>query len=110
MEVLHKYGSEAQKKQWLEPLLAGDIRSCFGMTEPQNPGSNPVWMDTVAVKVGDNFVINGNKWFTSSADGASICVVMAVTDPDAENKSGAISLSLINVSIKLHDCIISSAI
>ena len=65
------------------------------MTEPQNPGSNPIWMDTVAIKDGNDYVINGNKWFTSSADGASICVVMAVTDPDAKNKYSKASMFVV---------------
>ncbi len=84
MEILHKYGTDAQKKEYLEPLVRGDIRSCFSMTEPEKPGSNPTWMDTAAVKDGDDYVINGQKWFTSSADGARFAIVMAVTNPDAE--------------------------
>jgi len=64
-------------------LIAGDIRSCFSMTEPENPGSNPTIMDTTAVQNGDEWVINGHKWFTSSADGAAFAIVMAVTHPDA---------------------------
>ena len=53
------------------------------MTEPERPGSNPVWMDTTAVKQGGEWVINGRKWFTSSYDGAAFAIVMAVTDPEA---------------------------
>jgi alkylation response protein AidB-like acyl-CoA dehydrogenase len=64
-------------------LVEGEIRSCFSMTEPEMPGSNPVMMATTAVADGDDYVINGQKWFTSSADGADFAVVMAVTDPDA---------------------------
>ena len=71
------------KKTYLEPLLKGDIRSCFAMTEPEHAGSNPTWMSTTAVKEGDDYVINGHKWFTSSADGATFAVTMAVTNPDA---------------------------
>ena len=84
MEILHKYGTEAQKKEYLDPLVRGEIRSCFSMTEPEKPGSNPTWMDTTAVKDGDDYVINGQKWFTSSADGAKFAIVMAVTNPEAE--------------------------
>ena len=84
MEILHKYGTDAQKKEYLEPLVRGDIRSCFSMTEPEKPGSNPTWMDTAAVKNGEDYVINGQKWFTSSADGARFAIVMAVTNPEAE--------------------------
>jgi alkylation response protein AidB-like acyl-CoA dehydrogenase len=84
MEILLEFGTPTQQLQWLTPLLAGDVRSCFSMTEPERPGSNPVWMETRAVRDGDDYVINGHKWFTSSADGASFAVVMVVTDPDAE--------------------------
>ena len=83
MEILIKFGTEEQKERWLKPLVAGKIRSCFSMTEPDFPGSNPVWMGTTAVREGDEYVINGRKWFTSSADGAKFAVVMAVTDPSA---------------------------
>ncbi len=84
MEILHDFGTPEQKETWLKPLVAGKIRSCFSMTEPGYPGSNPVWMATTAVLDGDSYVISGRKWFTSSADGASIAVVMVVTDPAAD--------------------------
>ncbi|MCB9715343.1 MAG: acyl-CoA dehydrogenase family protein [Myxococcales bacterium] len=83
MELLLEFGTEAQRERWLRPLLAGEIRSCFGMTEPEHAGSNPVWLGTRAVRDGDHWVIDGHKWFTSSADGAALCIVMAVTEPDA---------------------------
>ncbi len=83
MELLHAHGTHAQRERWLRPLVDGDVRSCFSMTEPEYPGSNPVWMGTCAVRDGDEYVITGHKWFTSSADGAAFAVVMAVTDPDA---------------------------
>lgn len=83
MELLHMHGSADQQARWLMPLAFGDIRSCFAMTEPEHAGSNPVWMDTHAVKDGDDYVIHGHKWFTSSADGAAFTIVMAVTNPDA---------------------------
>lgn len=83
MELLHMHGSADQQARWLMPLAFGDIRSCFAMTEPEHAGSNPVWMDTHAVKDGDDYVIHGHKWFTSSADGATFTIVMAVTNPDA---------------------------
>lgn len=83
MEILIEFGTPAQQEQWLEPLTRGEIRSCFSMTEPGRAGSNPVHMDTLAVRDGDEYVINGHKWFTSSADGASFAVVMAVTSPNA---------------------------
>jgi len=83
MELLELAGTAEQKKQWLEPLAAGSIRSCFSMTEPERPGSNPTWMETRAVLRDGSWTIDGHKWFTSSADGARFAVVMAVTDPDA---------------------------
>lgn len=85
MEILAEFGTAEQKESYLAPLVAGSIRSCFSMTEPQNAGSNPVFLDTLAVRDGDHYVINGHKWFTSSADGAAFAIVMAVTDPGAEN-------------------------
>lgn len=83
MELLEHFGSNALKDSYLQPLMAGKIRSCFGMTEPQLAGSNPVNLDTRAVKDGDDYLINGRKWFTTGADGAAFCIVMAVTNPDA---------------------------
>ncbi|WP_026998670.1 acyl-CoA dehydrogenase family protein [Eisenibacter elegans] len=82
-ELMHEFGTPAQKEQFMKPLSEGKIRSCFSMTEPEFAGSNPVWMGTTAVKEGDTYVINGHKWFTSSADGASFAIVMAVTNPEA---------------------------
>ncbi len=82
-ELLHAHGTEAQRSQWFIPLARGEIRSCFAMTEPEFAGSNPVWMDTQAVRDGDDYVITGHKWFTSSAEGAAFAIVMAVTDPMA---------------------------
>lgn len=82
MEILIEHGTAAQKEAFLAPLLRGEIRSCFSMTEPENPGSNPTMMSTTAVKEGADYVINGHKWFTSSADGATFAVVMAVTNPE----------------------------
>ena len=84
MEVLLEFGSIAQRGEWLNPLLQGKIRSCFSMTEVDRPGSNPVWMETKAIRDGDDYVIDGLKWFTSSADGAAFAIVMAITNPDAE--------------------------
>ena len=82
-ELLLAHGSAEQRRRWLDPLARGDIRSCFAMTEPEFAGSNPVWMATSARRDGDAYVIDGHKWFTSSADGAAFTIVMAVTAPDA---------------------------
>jgi len=83
-ELLYAHGSVSQKATWLEPLARGEIRSCFAMTEPEFAGSNPVWMATTARREGDEYVIDGHKWFTSSADGAAFTIVMAVTAPSAK--------------------------
>lgn len=83
IEILHKYGTDEQKDMYLKPLVDGKIRSCFSMTEVDMPGSNPAMMATTAVKDGDDYVINGHKWYTTSADGAKFAIVMAITDPDA---------------------------
>jgi acyl-CoA dehydrogenase len=84
MEVLMEFGTDAQKERWLGPLVRGECRSCFAMTEPEFAGSNPIWMATMAVRDGDHFVLDGHKWFTSAADGARFAIVMAVTNPDAQ--------------------------
>ena len=85
-EILIAHGTSEQKERYLLPLVRGEVRSCFSMTEPEHPGSNPTWMSTTAIKEGSDYVVNGHKWFTSSAEGASFAIVMAVTDPDAPNK------------------------
>jgi len=84
MEILMHYGTDMQKEVFLKPLTQGKIRSCFAMTEPEHAGSNPTWMSTTAVKDGDDYIINGHKWFTTGADGSSFAIVMALTDPGNE--------------------------
>lgn len=81
-EILAMYGTEVQKKRYLQPLLDGDIVSAFSMTEPQG-GSDPSVFMTTAVRDGDEWVINGEKWFSSNACWASFLIVMAVTRPEA---------------------------
>jgi acyl-CoA dehydrogenase len=83
MEILAEHGSDEQMERWLEPLLEGRIRSCFSMTEPEVSGSDPTTLQTSAVLDGDEWVINGHKWFTSGAVGADLAIAMVVTDPDA---------------------------
>ena len=85
MEVLERYGSEEHKKQWLEPLLAGEIRSAFAMTEPSVASSDATNISTRAVLDGDEWVISGEKFYISGAGDArcKIMIVMVVTDPDA---------------------------
>ena len=84
MELMHSHASAALQTRWLAPLMHGEIRSCFAMTEPEHAGSNPVWMSTTAIHDGDSYLINGHKWFTTGADGASFTIVMAVTAPAAQ--------------------------
>jgi len=83
IEILNMFGTAEQKEKYLRPLIEGKIRSCFSMTEVDMPGSNPVMMDTTALKEGKDYVINGQKWYSSSADGAEFAIVMAVTNPEA---------------------------
>ena len=89
MELLNHFGSPEQKERWLRPLVEGKIRSCFTMTEPEHAGSNPTRLSTTAVLEGDEWVINGHKWFASSADGASLAIAMVVTEPDATRHARA---------------------
>jgi len=89
MEILAEYGSRSQREQFLDPLLAGETRSCFAMTEPERAGSNPVWLGTTAQKDGDELVIDGHKWFTTAADGAAFTIVMAVTEPEGQRYARA---------------------
>ncbi len=84
MELLEKYASTTLKEKYLKPLQNGEIRSCFSMTEPEFAGSNPIMMGTTAFREGNDYIINGHKWFTSSADGAAFAIVMAITNPEAE--------------------------
>ncbi len=82
-EILALAGTPEQKERWLHPLLAGDFKSAFSMTEPETAGSDPTLLQTRAVKEGDEWVINGHKWFSSNASIADFLIVMAVTDPEA---------------------------
>jgi acyl-CoA dehydrogenase len=83
MEILAEHGTAEQRERWLEPLLEGKIRSCFSMTEPAVSGSDPTLLQARAELDGDEWVINGHKWFTSGAVGAELAIAMVVTDPDA---------------------------
>ena len=94
-EILWKHGTAAQKELWLAPLVAGRIRSCFSMTEPEVAGSDPRLLRTTAVRDGDHYVVNGHKWFTSGAHGAAFAIVMAMTNP--ENPSPYLRFSQIIV-------------
>jgi acyl-CoA dehydrogenase len=83
-EILHLFGTDDQKERFLRPLVAGETRSFFSMTEPEVSGADPTTLRTTAVLDGDEWVIDGHKWFSSGAEGAGFGIVMAVTEPDAE--------------------------
>ncbi len=83
-EILHLFGTEDQKERFLRPLVEGGTRSYFSMTEPEVSGADPTGLRTTAVLDGDEWVIDGHKWFSSGAEGAGFAIVMAVTDPEAE--------------------------
>ena len=83
-EILHLFGTDEQKSTFLRPLVEGETRSFFSMTEPEVSGADPTGLRTTAVLDGDEWVIDGHKWFSSGAEGAGFGIVMAVTDPDAE--------------------------
>lgn len=84
MHTLLHFGTPEQKEKYLRPLCEGKMRSAFAMTEPEAPGSDPTQIRTHAEKDGDNWVINGHKWFISGARGAKFAIVIAKTDPDAD--------------------------
>jgi acyl-CoA dehydrogenase len=84
-EILHLFGTEGQKERFLRPLVEGETRSFFSMTEPEVSGADPTGLRTTAVLDGDEWVIVGHKWFSSGAEGAGFAIVMAVTDPEAES-------------------------
>jgi acyl-CoA dehydrogenase len=89
MEILAEHGTAEQRERWLEPLLEGRIRSCFSMTEPEVSGSDPTLLRAKAELDGEEWVIDGHKWFTSGAMGAELAIAMVVTDPDAPPYSRA---------------------
>ena len=90
-KILVKYGTEEQKQRWLLPLIEGTMESGFSMTEPENAGSDPRSLKTTATKVGDEWVINGHKWFTSNGKDADFFIVMCrADDPSGEaGRSGS---------------------
>ena len=97
METLILYGTEAQKERWLKPLLAGEIRSGFAMTEPDVASSDATNISCSIVKEGDDYVINGRKWFTTGAmrDNCEILIVMGKTDPDNPDRHRQQSMILV---------------
>lgn len=97
IEVLAKYGSPAQQEQWLTPLLEGEIRSAYVMTEPQVASSDATNIETSIVRDGDDYVINGRKWYTTGATDprCEIIIFMGKTDPDASDRYRQQSMILV---------------
>jgi acyl-CoA dehydrogenase len=97
METIDRYGTEEQKRRWLEPLLAGEIRSCFAMTEPDVASSDATNIQTQITREGENYVINGRKWFSSGAGDprCAIFIVMGKTDPDNPDRHRQQSMILV---------------
>ena len=97
MEVIDRYGSEEQKEQWLEPLLRGEIRSCFSMTEPEVASSDATNIESPIVLDGDEYVINGRKWWSSGAmnEACKIIIFMGKTDPENPDRHKQQSMILI---------------
>jgi acyl-CoA dehydrogenase len=91
-EILAEHATPLQRERWLEPLLEGEIRSCYAMTEPETAGSDPTGLACRARLDGDEWVLDGRKWWTTNALGAQVAIVMAVTDPDAAKHARATML------------------
>jgi alkylation response protein AidB-like acyl-CoA dehydrogenase len=95
IELLVHHGTPAQQARFLAPLVAGEVRSCFTMTEPEFPGSNPAWLGTTARRDGDAWVVNGHKWFATGADGAAFAICVAATSPEAADRHARASLFIV---------------
>ncbi len=97
MEVLSRYGTREHQERWLKPLLAGEIRSCFAMTEPAVASSDATNIESSIVRDGDHYVINGRKWYTTNATDprCKICIFMGKTDPDNPDRHRQQSMILV---------------
>jgi acyl-CoA dehydrogenase len=97
MEVLARYGTKEHQERWLKPLLAGEIRSCFAMTEPAVASSDATNIESSIVRDGDHYVINGRKWYTTNATDprCKICIFMGKTDPDNADRHRQQSMVLV---------------
>ena len=97
MHTLYHWATAEQKELYLRPLADGRVRSCFAMTEPEVAGSDPTLIQTAAVKDGDDWVVNGHKWFISGARGAAFAILIARTDPDADPPQARNSAFLVDL-------------
>jgi acyl-CoA dehydrogenase len=97
MHTLLHWATDEQKEKYLRPLAQGMARSCFAMTEPEVAGSDPTLIQTRAVKDGDDWVINGHKWFISGAKGAQFAILIACTDPEADPPQARNSAFLVDL-------------
>ncbi|MCU0304097.1 MAG: acyl-CoA dehydrogenase family protein [Thermoanaerobaculales bacterium] len=105
MELLIEFGTPEQQERWLVPLVRGEIRSCFTMTEPEYPGSNPAWLGTTAVRDGGDWVIRGHKWFATGADGAAFAICMAVTDADHADRYRRASMLIVPTATEGYELV-----
>jgi len=105
MHTLLHWGSDEQKEKYLRPLAEGLCRSCFSMTEPEVAGSDPTLIRTSAVKDGDDWVLNGHKWFSSGAKGAKFAIVIACTDEDADPPQARNSAFLVDLPAEGFDIV-----
>lgn len=97
MHTLLHFGTEEQKERYLRPMCEGTLRSCFAMTEPEVAGSDPTLMQTTAVLDGDEWVVNGHKWFISGARGAAFAIMLCRTEEDPEVPQAATSALIVDI-------------
>jgi alkylation response protein AidB-like acyl-CoA dehydrogenase len=103
--MLHLYASHEQRERFLKPLVAGDVYPSVGLTEPEVAGSDPTQMRTTAVLDGDEWVINGHKWFTTGAHRAAFTTVFAMTDPDAASPHARFSAIIVPTETPGYDLV-----
>src|SRR5213078_1492797 len=103
--MLHLYASDEQRERWLKPLVAGEIYPSVGLTEPEVAGSDPTQMQTTAVLDGNEWVVNGHKWFTTGAHRAAFTTVFAITDPTAASAYAKFSAIIVPTDTSGYDLV-----